>query len=50
VTHDIYSATTMCSRVVWFDRGVIAMDGDATMVVKAYEESIRAQEAAGAAS
>ena len=44
VTHDIYSATRMCDRVVWFDRGGIAMDGDATTVVKAYEESIRAQE------
>jgi len=44
VTHDIYSATKMCDRVVWFDRGVVAMDGGATEVVKAYEESIRAQE------
>ena len=44
VTHDIYSATRMCNRVVWFDRGVVAMDGNATTVVKAYEESIRAQE------
>lgn len=57
VTHDIYSATRMCNRVVWFDRGVVAMDGDASTVVKAYEESIRAQEerrlrlkAAGASS
>ena len=44
VTHDIYSAVRMCDRVVWFDRGTVAMDGDATAVVKAYEESIRAQE------
>jgi len=44
VTHDIYSATKMCDRVVWFDRGIVAMDGGATDVVKAYEESIRAQE------
>ena len=44
VTHDIYSAVKMCNRVVWFDRGAVAMDGDATTVVKAYEESIRAQE------
>jgi ABC-type polysaccharide/polyol phosphate transport system ATPase subunit len=44
VTHDIYSAVKMCDRVVWFDRGTIAMDGGATAVVKAYEESIRAQE------
>jgi ABC-type polysaccharide/polyol phosphate transport system ATPase subunit len=44
VTHDIYSAVKMCDRVIWFDRGTIAMDGGATDVVKAYEESIRAQE------
>src|SRR5258708_15171674 len=44
VTHDIYSAVRMCDRVVWFDRGLVAMDGGATEVVKAYEESIRAQE------
>jgi ABC-type polysaccharide/polyol phosphate transport system ATPase subunit len=44
VTHDIYSAVRMCDRVMWFDRGAVAMDGDATTVVKAYEESIRAQE------
>ena len=37
VTHDIYSAVKMCERVVWFDRGMVAMDGNATAVVKAYE-------------
>jgi ABC-type polysaccharide/polyol phosphate transport system ATPase subunit len=44
VTHDIYSATRMCNRVVWLDRGIVAMDGDAPDVVNAYAESIRAQE------
>lgn len=44
VTHDIYSAVKMCERVVWFDRGAVVMDGGPTAVVKAYEESIRAQE------
>lgn len=44
VTHDIYSATRMCNRIIWLDRGRVAMDGDATTVVKAYAESIRAQE------
>ena len=44
VTHDIYSATRMCNRVIWLERGVVAMDGDASAVVKAYAESIRAQE------
>jgi len=44
VTHDIYSATRMCDRVIWLDRGVVAMDGAAADVVKAYAESIRGQE------
>jgi len=44
VTHDIYSATRMCDRVIWLERGVVAMDGGAADVVKAYAESIRAQE------
>ena len=44
VTHDIYSATRMCSRVIWLERGTVAMDGEASEVVKAYAESIRAQE------
>ena len=44
VTHDIYSATRMCDRVIWLDRGVVAMDGGAADVVKAYAESIRGQE------
>jgi lipopolysaccharide transport system ATP-binding protein len=44
VTHDIYSATRMCNRVIWLERGAVAMDGDASEVVKAYAESIRAQE------
>src|SRR6476646_6560777 len=44
VTHDIYSATRMCDRVIWLERGVVAMDGGAADVVKAYAESIRGQE------
>ncbi len=44
VTHDIYSATRMCNRVIWLERGTVAMDGDPSDVVKAYAESIRAQE------
>ena len=44
VTHDIYSATRMCDRVIWLERGAVAMDGGASEVVKAYAESIRAQE------
>ena len=44
VTHDIYSALTICPRVVWIDRGRILMDGDGATVVQAYEDSIRHQE------
>jgi lipopolysaccharide transport system ATP-binding protein len=44
VTHDIYSATRMCNRVIWLERGSVAMDGGAAEVVKAYAESIRTQE------
>ena len=44
VTHDIYSATKLCPRVVWIHRGRVLMDGDAATVVKAYEDSIRQQE------
>jgi lipopolysaccharide transport system ATP-binding protein len=44
VTHDIYSATRMCNRVIWLERGTVAMDGAAAEVVEAYAESIRAQE------
>ena len=44
VTHDIYSATRMCNRVIWLERGVVAMDGGAAEVVQTYAESIRAQE------
>src|SRR5439155_5038450 len=44
VTHDIYAATRMCDRVIWLERGAVAMDGGASEVVKAYAESIRAQE------
>lgn len=44
VTHDLYSAATVCERVVWIDQGRILMDGRASEVIKAYEDSIRAQE------
>jgi hypothetical protein len=44
VTHDIYSATRMCNRVIWLERGSVAMDGGAAEVVQAYAQSIRAQE------
>jgi lipopolysaccharide transport system ATP-binding protein len=44
VSHDIYTAVTVCSRVIWIDRGRVLMDGDGQTVVKAYEDSIRQQE------
>ncbi len=44
VTHDIYSAATLCSRMIWIDAGRVILDSDATVVIKAYEDSVRAQE------
>ena len=44
VTHDVYAATLVASRIIWIDQGRILMDGDPQTVVKAYEDSIRAQE------
>ena len=44
VTHDVYSAVTICDRVIWIDRGRVLMDGDGATVVNAYENSIRLQE------
>lgn len=44
VTHDVYSATAICDRVVWIDRGRILMDADGATVINAYEHSIRLQE------
>ena len=44
VTHDIYSASNICDRIIWIDRGRVLMDGDGPVVIKAYEDSIRQQE------
>jgi lipopolysaccharide transport system ATP-binding protein len=44
VTHDVYSAVKVCSRVIWIDRGRVVMDSESSVVVKAYEDSIRQQE------
>ncbi len=44
VSHDIYSASKICSRVIWIDQGHIVMDGEAGAVVSRYEASIRDQE------
>jgi len=44
VTHDIYSAAKICSRVIWIDRGRVLFDGDSASALKAYEDSVRQQE------
>ena len=44
VTHDIYSAVSICERVIWIDRGRVLMDDNGPTVVKAYEDSVRQQE------
>src|SRR5919202_2877465 len=44
VTHDVYSASKICDRVIWIDRGRVLMDGNAPTLIKAYEDSIRTQE------
>lgn len=44
VTHDIYSASKLCDRMIWLDRGRIVADADSVTVVKAYENAIREQE------
>lgn len=44
VTHDVYSASQICDRMIWIDRGRILIDAQPSVVVKAYEESIREQE------
>lgn len=44
VTHDIYSASNICERLIWIDRGCVMMDGDGSSVVTAYEDSVRQQE------
>src|SRR5207244_3881219 len=44
VSHDIYSASRICDRMLWLDQGRIIMDGDCTSVMHAYEDSIRQQE------
>lgn len=44
VSHDVYSASKLCDRMVWIERGAIFADGPSIDVMRAYEESIRLQE------
>jgi len=46
VSHDIYSASRLCDRMIWLDSGRVMIDADAALVMKAYEDSIRVQEEA----
>ncbi|HEU4684579.1 MAG TPA: ABC transporter ATP-binding protein, partial [Nitrospira sp.] len=40
VSHSMEQILEMCSRVVWLDQGKIRMQGEAFLVVKAYEEFV----------
>lgn len=44
VSHDIYSASQICDRMIWLDRGRVVLDQDCVSVIHAYENSIRQQE------
>ncbi|MFN0305919.1 MAG: polysaccharide ABC transporter ATP-binding protein, partial [Burkholderiales bacterium] len=44
VSHDIYSASKLCERMIWVERGELVIDGASPEVMKAYEDSIRTQE------
>jgi lipopolysaccharide transport system ATP-binding protein len=44
VTHDVYSASQLCDRMIWLDAGRLLMDGPPRQIVTAYEDSIRRQE------
>jgi lipopolysaccharide transport system ATP-binding protein len=44
VTHDLYSAMTMCDRAIWLDEGRVRADGPVKDVVNVYEASIKEQE------
>ena len=44
VTHDVYSAANLCTRMIWIEKGRVLMDGDTTDVISRYEGSIRDQE------
>ncbi len=46
VSHDVYSASKLCSRMIWMDRGTVLLDGRSDDVIRAYEHSVRLQEEA----
>lgn len=44
VTHDIYSAQKLCTRMIWIDNGRVLLDDVPEVVMHGYEDSIRIQE------
>lgn len=46
VSHDVYSASKLCNRMIWMDRGSVLMDGRSDEVIRSYEHSVRLQEEA----
>jgi len=44
VTHDLYSALSLCDRFIWIDRGRIRFDGEGKAALALYESSIKEQE------
>ena len=41
VSHDIYSAASLCDRFVWIEKGAVLLDGEPKTVMDRYEASIR---------
>ena len=44
VTHDIYSALSLCDRFIWIDRSEVKFDGDGKAAIALYESSVKEQE------
>jgi homopolymeric O-antigen transport system ATP-binding protein len=44
VTHDVYTAAKICSRMIWIDQGRVMVDLEPADALKVYENSIRLQE------
>jgi ABC-type polysaccharide/polyol phosphate transport system ATPase subunit len=44
VTHDVYTASRLCDRMIWLDRGMVMIDDAPGTVIRSYEDSIRQQE------
>jgi ABC-type polysaccharide/polyol phosphate transport system ATPase subunit len=44
VSHDIYTAAKICTRMIWIDQGRVMVDLEPAEALKIYENSIRIQE------